>query len=116
MTSLGKMPAIVLLTLALAACGQSAEQVGSSVLRSMQHKFTNDLELSKLRVAIAKVVVIKETGNSYQGIATVLHDGKEWQVPVQVTADGDNVLWRTEPGAFAFVVMNDLKRARDQSK
>ena len=71
MTSLAKMPAIVLLTLALAACGQSAEQVGSSVLRSMQHKFTNDPELSKLRVAIAKVVVIN--GQERIEIATLVY-------------------------------------------
>lgn len=49
----------------LLACSPSPEEIGQRVLRGMQHRFATDPELSKLGIAITKVVVIKESGNKY---------------------------------------------------
>jgi hypothetical protein len=80
----------------------------------MQQRFASDPELKKLGVAITDVVVIKETGNRYQGMATVHYNGFNHQVPVQVTAEGENVIWKTDPGAFMFVVQHQIQRALSQ--
>lgn len=113
---LGSFSLALLLAVTLAACSPSLEKISQKVLVSMQHRFATDPELSQLGVSITKVVVIKEAGNKYQGMATVQYKGAERQVPVQVTAEGENVIWKTEPGAFMFVVQHELQRALGQSQ
>jgi hypothetical protein len=98
--------ALVMLCALLAACGPSLEQIAQRVQASMQES----PDVRKLGVSVTKVLVMKESGNKYQGLATVEYKGLERQVPVQVTADGENVMWRTEPGAFMFVIQHEFQR------
>jgi hypothetical protein len=99
--------ALVMLCALLAACGPSPEQIAQRVQASMQES----PDVRKLGVSVTKVMVMKESGNKYQGMATVEYKGVERQVPVQVTAEGENVMWRTEPGAFMFVIQHEFQRA-----
>ena len=68
-------------------------------------------DIRKLGISVTKVMVMKESENKYQGMATVEYKGLERLVPVQVTAEGENVMWRTEPGAFLFVIQHEFQRA-----
>jgi hypothetical protein len=80
---------------------QPAEAVAEEVQSAMQENLDDDPDLPSLKVT--KVRLVHKSGNEYKGIATVrTSDGELHDVPVDVTADDDNLLWETEPGAFAF--------------
>lgn len=80
-----------------------AELAAANVRVSMQNKLDSDPDLSKLKLKVVDVVLINKAGNEFKGIATVkTPDGEEHDVPVEVTADKDNTLWETPPGAFVF--------------
>lgn len=54
-------------------------------------------------LTVVEVLLVHKSGNEYKGIATVkASDDTEHDVPVDVTADDENVLWESPPGAFAF--------------
>ncbi|OMC34117.1 hypothetical protein A5740_10800 [Mycobacterium sp. GA-1841] len=68
---------------------------------AMQRNLDDDEDLEDLTVI--EVLLVHKSGNEYKGIATVkATDDTEHDVPVDVTADDENVLWETPPGAFAF--------------
>ena len=94
----------------LLGCGPKPERVSEMVLASMQEKFRTDSQLSTLGIEVVRVQVVKEGDNRFQGIATVKHEGDSHQVPVQITAEGDNVIWRTDSGAFAFVMQKAMRK------
>ncbi|MHA3021282.1 DUF2510 domain-containing protein [Mycobacterium sp. BMJ-28] len=78
-----------------------AEAVAGEVKTAMQRKLDGDPDLKDLTVV--EVRLVHKAGNEYKGIATVKGaDGTEHDVPVDVTADDENVLWESPPGAFAF--------------
>ncbi|MGU3497729.1 DUF2510 domain-containing protein [Mycobacterium sp. C31M] len=75
--------------------------VAGEVERAMQRSLDDDPDLKGLTVV--EVLLVHKSGNEYKGIATVkTSDDTEHDVPVDVTADDENVLWETPPGAFAF--------------
>jgi len=55
------------------------------------------------------VDVVRQSGNTYQGLAHVTYKGTRHDIPVDVTADGGNVLWKTPPGSFLFIAQDELK-------
>lgn len=82
-----------------------AAAVAVEVERAMQRNLDNDPDLKGLTVV--EVLLVHKSGNEYKGIATVkAADDTEHDVPVDVTADDENVLWETPPGAFAFAAEN----------
>lgn len=103
-----------LLSLALFGCGPSPEKIGGMVKASMQQKLTSDPQFKDLGLEVEHVQVLKEGENRYQGIARIRHEGDIHEVPVHVTADGDNVIWRTDQGAFLFVVQKAFRKAMQQ--
>lgn len=75
--------------------------VSKAVQSSMQKHLDSDPDLSGLKVT--KVRLVHKSGNEYKGIANVrTPGGVSHEVPVDVTADENNTLWETPPGAFAF--------------
>jgi len=87
-----------------------AEQLTRSVQQALQEKFDNDPKFSKYHVRVEKVGLIKESGNKYDGIATVRTPGlSDHQVSIDVIADGSNMMWQTQPGAFLFLAQQDLQ-------
>lgn len=80
-----------------------SDSAAATVRKSMQHDLDNDPNLGKLGLKVVDVKLVNKSGNEYRGIATVeTRDGAAHDVPVDVTADGTNVLWETPPGAFIF--------------
>lgn len=78
------------------------EAIAREVKTAMQRTLDNDEDLEGLTVV--EVLLVHKSGNEYKGIATVkASDDTEHDVPVDVTADDENVLWESPPGAFAFV-------------
>lgn len=86
-----------------------AEQAAASVHESMQNKLDTDPDLSRLQLTVVDVMLVNKSGNEFKGIATVkTPKGTERDVPVDVTADRDNVLWEAPPGAFLFAAQEQL--------
>lgn len=82
-----------------------AEAIAAQVQRTMQDKFDADPDMSPLGLEIVEVMLVHKADNEYKGLATVrTPNGTQRDVPVDVTADGDNVLWETPPGAFLFAL------------
>jgi hypothetical protein len=97
--------AIAAAVLLLAGCGSTPDrdELNTKVRDSMQETLTNDPNFSDYEMVVIKVVLEEPSGDEYKGVATVrTPKGTEREVPVEVTADGSDVQWRTEPGAFTF--------------
>jgi hypothetical protein len=80
----------------------------------MQEKFDSDSTFSKYSLQVVKVQVVKSTGNQYQGIATVhTPTGTDREVSIQVTADGERIMWQAPPGSFLFLAQEPLAGSTD---
>lgn len=109
-TIIKKLAIATFVAILLAGCGMSVEQIGETVKVSMQQKFDSDEQFKDLHLSVTKVQVLKQGENRFQGMATVLHDGSSHDVPVEITADGSNVMWQVQPGAFMFVAQKELQK------
>jgi hypothetical protein len=97
--------AIAAAVVLLAGCGKAPDpaELSSQVQDSMQEMLTTDPNFSDFEMVVVKVQLEEPSGSEYEGVATVKTPrGTERDVPVEVTADGSDVQWRTEPGAFSF--------------
>jgi hypothetical protein len=82
-----------------------AADIAAMVKKSMQRKFDTDPDVSVLGLRVVDVKLVNKAGNEYKGYATIhAGNGETDDVPVEVTADGDNTLWETPPGALAFAI------------
>ncbi len=115
-TTIKKFAVFVLTATLLVGCGMSTEQIGETVKTSMQQKFDSDTQFKEWRLSVTRVQVLKQGGNRFQGIATVVHEGATHDVPVEITADGSNVMWQVQPGAFMFVAQKQLQNLQDMLK
>jgi hypothetical protein len=80
-----------------------SRDLAGRVQQSVQHQLDTDQGLAQYHLSVPKITVIWEFGNDYQGLATIrTKKGTERNVPIHVTADKDNMIWRTDPGAFLF--------------
>ncbi len=84
-----------------------ADQVAADVKSSMQSKLDTDPDLSPLHLKVMHVDLVNKAGNEFKGIATVKTSrGTTHDVPIDVTADGDNTIWEAAPGAFLFALQD----------
>ncbi|BBZ55029.1 hypothetical protein MPHO_20210 [Mycolicibacterium phocaicum] len=93
-----------------------ANEVAAEVRSAMQSKLDTDPDLSPLHLKVTHVDLANKAGNEYKGIATVTTSrGKTHDVPIDVTADGDKLVWETAPGAFLFAVQDLPTQAPDRA-
>jgi hypothetical protein len=93
--------------------GMSKEQIGETTKMSMQQTFDTNSQFKEWQLKVTDVQVLKQGENQYQGIAKVVHDGTTHDVPVDLTVDGLNVIWTTDPGAFLFVAQKELQNLQN---
>lgn len=73
----------------------NSEELADSVKQSMQHMFDTDPEWLQYGLHVEEVTLIKASGNTYDGIATIrTRTGKQRDVSVDVTADSSNMMWQ----------------------
>jgi len=113
MTRAAKIAAIIVLAFMMAGCGLSKEQIGETVKSSMQEKFNSDPQFKKWRLTVTDVQVLSKGGNQYQGIAKITHEGTSHDVPVEITVDGNNVMWQVAPGGFAFIFQKEMEKLQN---
>lgn len=97
--------AIAAAVLLLAGCGKAPDpaELSNQVRDSMQETLTTDPNFSDFEMVVVKVQLDEPSGGTYRGVATIKTPrGTERDVPVEVTVDGGDVKWKTEPGAFSF--------------
>lgn len=83
----------------------SADGVAEKVQVSMQESLDADQRYASYNMHVIRVSVIRKSGNEFDGIATIrMPSGSEHQVPIDVTTDGEQVMWQTQPGAFVFLL------------
>lgn len=115
MALLRRFVAFIFVAILLAGCGMSNDEIGGTVKSSMQQTFDSDEQFKGLHLSVARVLVVKQGNGSYQGVATVIHEGSTHNVPVEITADGSNVLWQVRPGGFAFIAQKQLEKLQSES-
>ena len=83
--------------------------LGSKVKISMQHTFDTDQRFAQYHLVVSKVDVMHKSGNEYEGLA-VVHSPKDvdHNVAVHFTAEGDRIMWQSEPGAFAWTAVEQF--------
>jgi hypothetical protein len=85
------------------------QQLSHSVEQSMQETFDSDPSFSKYHIRVEKVGLIKDSGNTYDGIATVRTLGSsDHDVAIEVTDGGSKVMWQAQPSGFLFLDQKDL--------
>ncbi len=112
MRSLLKMVIAISIAVFLVGCGMSKEQIAETTKVSMQQTFDTNAQLKEWQLKVTDVQVLKQGENRYQGIAKVVHDGTTHDVPVDITVDGSDVMWKTDQGAFFFVAQKELEVAQ----
>ena len=90
------------------SCTLSNDDIAATVKKSMQEKFATDPNIHQLGLLVSEVYVARLQGTSYRGLATILYHGKPYTVDVDVTADGNNVLWSVQPTEFLFIAQDGL--------
>ena len=75
----------------LVGCGLSTDQIGETVKILMQQKFDSDAQFKEWNLYVTRVLVLKQGENRYQGMATVMYEGKPHDIPVEITANGSGV-------------------------
>ena len=93
----------------LMGCGTSTEQIGQTVMISMQDKFETDDQFKDYNLTVKKVHVFKNGENAYKGLVTVEMDDSQHDVSVDIHTDGENVMWEAQPGAFMFIAQKQLQ-------
>lgn len=90
---------------------EKKEQLSSWVQTSIQHKMDEDSKFSSYGIRVNSVSLIKVSDNKYEGMVqvTTSRSSETHQVPIDVTADGDQMMWQAEPGAFLFLAQEALQ-------
>ncbi|MCY1403659.1 hypothetical protein D9M71_188480 [compost metagenome] len=95
----------LMFAIALAGCSPTPEQIGEQTKASMQQKFDTDQDFKKYRLTVISVKAISLDKNTYKGVAEINRDDKQIvSVPINITADGKNLVWEAKPGAFSFLL------------
>lgn len=100
---------LVGITFVIMGCGMSNNEISETVKTSMNNTFSSDPQFVQYNLQVSEVTVLKQGGNKYQGIAKVAHEGATHDVPVDITVDGKNVIWKTDQGAFLFIAQKQLQ-------
>lgn len=105
-----KLFCVLVATMALVGCGMSNEEIGSTVQLSMQQKLMPTRSSRPYAFQVGAVQVLKQGENQYQGLAKIKYSGETHDVPLQITVDGKNVMWTSQPGAFMFVAQKEFQK------
>jgi hypothetical protein len=95
------LSAIILM--AVCGCQPNVNDIGQQVSTLLQQKINEDPTLSRYGLVVSNVVVIREEGNKYKGVADVMMNGEKHEVSLSILADGNSVMYEADPGSFIFV-------------
>jgi hypothetical protein len=88
---------------------RSPDAIGSTVKKGLQQQLDTNPAFKDDFLVVREVSVVHEQANRYKGLASVVFEGETHQIPVNITADGENILYEIEPGAFLFIAEKRLR-------
>ncbi|MEB5772783.1 hypothetical protein MXE95_01430 [Aeromonas caviae] len=106
---------ILMASILLSGCGPSVDVLGGNVRGSMQEVFDTNQQYKSYGLKVEKVTLVHEQGNKYKGSAIVIYKGNAHNVMINVTADDNNVVWETPPGALLFIFQSELDKLLNPS-
>ena len=90
--------------------GRSAkEQIEETVKTSMQQTFSTNSRFKKYNLKVERVQAFKKGDNSYKGLVSVIYKGTSHNVAVEITVDGNKILWEAAPGTFMFIAREQMQ-------
>jgi hypothetical protein len=90
------------------------KDISKQVVVSMQSELDKNPTFSKYQLKVLRVDLVKESSNKYNGFAVVLFKDTEQNVPIEVTYDGDNMMYSTKPFAFSFLAIDALENMKSK--
>jgi hypothetical protein len=100
------------MALALSACGPSSEKIADGVKAELQHRLQGQEIFAQHKVSVAKVDVVKEEGNKFRGMATIMLDGHESTIPIEIVADGDKAIFDVPQDRLVLLAFELLGRSK----
>ena len=108
-----RVPRVVvtaMLIIVATGCGLSNEKISETVKTSMQNTFNTNSQFKEWNMMVTSVQVLKQGGNNFKGIAKIMHEGTSHDVSIEITVDGNNVMWEARPGSFMFVAQKEMQK------
>ena len=90
-------------------CGVLRVEIENTVQSSMQEKFDTSPDYKEYALHVKDVQIARKSGNEYTGIASIVYKGNSHEIPVEIVADEESVIWETENGAFSFILQDELR-------
>jgi hypothetical protein len=103
----------VLISVLLTGCGLSKEDIGQAVKISMQETLSSDSNFKEYNLKVNDVSVFQKGDKSYKGLVSIEYKGASHNVSVEILVDGGDVMWEAEPGAFMFLMQEELKQLQN---
>lgn len=101
---------VFVFSLMLTGCGGlSKEEISQTVKKSMQKEFDTNQGFKEYGLIANNVAVFESESGTYKGLATVLYKGQMNKVAIDIVIDGNSVFWEAKPGAFMFIMQQDLQ-------
>lgn len=92
-------------------CQPNVEVIASKVQLLLQEKL--DIAFGNHDVRVENVVVVRETGNKYQGVANVTSYGASTNLKLAILADGTNIIYETTAVDWAsFITFVNQKKVK----
>lgn len=80
--------------------------LADDVQTSMNQFLSTDAQLARSYAHVTSLTVMHATDNVFEGQATVASSGgTEREIPVHIIWNGESMLWRTDSGAFAYLML-----------
>ena len=80
------------------------ERLSTKVVELMNDSVKQDAQFRDAGIQVRSMTVMRSDGTLIEGQAAVAtRDGTEHAVAVHINYDGVRLMWRTDPGTFAFV-------------
>ena len=91
---------VILLAIFLSGCSLSDDDVSSTVLLSMNEKFSSDPNFKTTHLVVKKVTVFKESDVKYKGLVSVESNGRLHDIAISINVSGNNVMWEASSDAM----------------
>lgn len=95
---------LMVISLMFVACGISKDNIAETVKVSLQQKLTEQAMFKGHGLNVKSINVIHKNGNEYKGLATVTKGSKKAQIILDITVDGEQVMWQIPAGGMAPLV------------
>lgn len=98
----------------LAGCDMYTNNIAGKTKDVLQSNLNSDAKFAKYKMRVVDIKLVSESMSKYEGIAKIEFEGKNYDVPVSVSADFYNILVQTKPGGFIFLFEKEMNEAKDK--